>query len=145
MEHLLQDYPVVIQIPIAWGEMDAFQHVNNVVYFRYFESARIAYFERLGMIEYMEQTGIGPILASAQCRFRMPLAYPDTVSAGVRVTSIKADRFVMHGILVSHRAQKVAAEYEGLIVSYNYGAGKKAPIPPEIERRMRELEGGQRM
>ena len=47
MEKLLQNYPVVIEIPVAWGDMDAFQHVNNVTYFKYFESARIAYFEKI--------------------------------------------------------------------------------------------------
>ena len=42
MDHKqLENYPVVIEIPVAWGDMDAFQHVNNVAYFRYFESARI--------------------------------------------------------------------------------------------------------
>lgn len=37
----LAGFPVRVDIPVAWGEMDAFGHVNNVVYFRYFESARI--------------------------------------------------------------------------------------------------------
>ncbi|MCB0148997.1 MAG: acyl-CoA thioesterase, partial [Caldilineaceae bacterium] len=53
MHDLLAGYPVVIEIPVAWGEMDAFQHVNNIVYFRYFESGRIAYFERAGMMNLM--------------------------------------------------------------------------------------------
>jgi acyl-CoA thioester hydrolase len=44
----LEGYPVVIYIPVAWGEMDSFQHVNTIVYFRYFESARILYSEMLG-------------------------------------------------------------------------------------------------
>ena len=60
MHDPLAGYPVIIEIPVAWGEMDAFQHVNNIVYFRYFESARITYFERTGLIAYMEQTGSGP-------------------------------------------------------------------------------------
>ena len=145
MENLLKNYPVTIQIPIAWGEMDAFQHVNNVAYFRYFESVRIAYFERLGIIEFMEQTGIGPILASTQCRFRIPLTYPDTISVGVRVTRIEGDRFMMQGIVVSQRLEKIAAECEALIVSYNYREAKKTPIPPELERRIRELEDGRRI
>ena len=42
MNSPVADYPVVIEIPVAWGEMDAYGHVNNIVYFRYFESARIA-------------------------------------------------------------------------------------------------------
>jgi acyl-CoA thioester hydrolase len=141
MKHLLQDFPIVIEIPIAWGEMDAFQHVNGVVYFRYFESARFAYFERLGLIEYMNETGIGPILASVQCKYRIPLTHPDTVSAATRVSQIEQDRFVIEHRLVSHRHQKVAAEGDGLIVYYNYREGKKTPIPAELKQRIWDLEG----
>jgi acyl-CoA thioester hydrolase len=47
MKELISTYPVIIEIPLAWGDMDAFQHVNNVVYFKHFESARIAYFEKI--------------------------------------------------------------------------------------------------
>jgi acyl-CoA thioester hydrolase len=49
MKELISTYPVVIEIPIAWGDMDAFQHVNNKVYFKHFESARILYFENWGI------------------------------------------------------------------------------------------------
>ena len=86
MEELLKGYPVVIVTPVAWGEMDSLQHVNNIIYFRYFESARMAYFNQLDIWSYMNETGIGPILASTECRFRIPLTYPDTVSIGTRVT-----------------------------------------------------------
>ena len=44
---LLEGFPVVVETPIAWGDMDYFRHVNNIVFFRYFESARIAYLERI--------------------------------------------------------------------------------------------------
>ena len=47
MEKFLAQHPIVTEIPVAWGEMDALQHVNNVVYFRYFETARIDFFNRL--------------------------------------------------------------------------------------------------
>ncbi len=67
MDALLINFPVVIELPLAWGEMDAFQHVNNVAYFRYFESARIAYFSKLDLLMLMNQTGIGPILKSTGC------------------------------------------------------------------------------
>jgi len=60
MQDLLKNYPVVIEIPIAWGDMDAFQHVNNIMYFKYFESARISYFEKLDFNEQMKKTGIIP-------------------------------------------------------------------------------------
>ena len=93
MHDLLAGYPVVIEIPVAWGEMDAFQHVNNTVYFRYFESGRIAYFEHSGWTT-RERTGdIGPILASVTCRFKFPLTFPDRVLVGTRADTIGEDRF----------------------------------------------------
>lgn len=141
MKELLEGFPVVVEIPVAWGEMDAFQHVNNVVYFRYFESGRIAYLNRIDIYKTMNETGIGPILGSANCKFKIPLTYPDTVSVGISVPEIGADRFTMQYRIVSHRHGKVAAEGEGVIVAYNYREGKKASLPPEIRRRIQELEG----
>ena len=140
MRELLKTYPVVIETPVAWGEMDSLQHVNNIVYFRYFESVRIAYFERLGLMDYMDETGVGPILAATECQFRIPLTYPDTVSVGARVSEIETDRFVMHYVAVSHQHEKAAAEGEGLIVAYDYRARRKATLPEEIRRRIETLE-----
>lgn len=140
MNELLKSCPVVIEIPVAWGEMDSLRHVNNIIYFRYFESARMAYFQRLDIWNYMDETGLGPILASTQCKFKIPLTYPDVVSVGTRVSGIEADRYNMKYVVVSHAHAKVAAEGEGLIVSYDYRAQKKAPLPDEIKERIRNLE-----
>lgn len=140
MLELIKDYPVVLEVSVAWGEMDSFQHVNNIVYFRYFESARMAYFDRLDIWGHMRATGVGPILASTQCKFRIPLTYPDTVSVGTRITRIEDDRFLMTYIVVSHRHQKIAAEGEGVIVTYNYPEQRKAPLPEEIKARIAVLE-----
>src|SRR5690606_6221314 len=117
MEDLLTRFPVIVECPVVWGEMDSFQHVNNVVYFRYFETARMAYFERMNFTEYLERTGIGPILHSANCRFRIPLTYPDTVSIGTRSVDLKEDRYTMEFQIFSHTHQKIAAEGDGIIVT----------------------------
>jgi len=140
MNELLTGFPVVIDIPVAWGEMDSLRHVNNIIYFRYFESARIAYFEKLRLWEFMNQTGVGPILASIQCKFKIPLTYPDTVSVGTRIPSIEQDRFVMEYRAVSHKSQAIAAEGEGVVVSYNYRESKKTPLPEEMKQRILALE-----
>ena len=44
-------WPVTIELPVQWGDMDSFGHVNNVVYLRWFESARIAYGNRIGLAD----------------------------------------------------------------------------------------------
>jgi acyl-CoA thioester hydrolase len=140
MKAMLDSYPVVIEIPIGWGDMDAFQHVNNVVYFRHFESARIAYFDRIRFMAVMNATGIGPILASTRCRFKIPLTYPDRVSVGAKVDRMEQDRFVMKYTVVSHEHRAVAATGEGLLVTFDYRNNRKTQIPDEIRKTIRDLE-----
>ncbi|MFH1982109.1 MAG: thioesterase family protein [Pseudomonadota bacterium] len=140
MTTLLDDCPVTVEIPVAWGEMDAFQHVNNVAYFRYFETVRIAYFTALDLMATMQETGIGPILAETRCRFRIPLTYPDTLTVGARVSALEGDRFIMDYRVASARHGKVAAEGDGILVTFDYTAGNKVPIPEALERRIRALE-----
>jgi len=140
LKEIISEYPVVIELPIAWGDMDAFQHVNNVVYFKYFESARISYFEKLNFIEYMNETGIGPILASTQCKYKIPLTYPDHVTVGTKVETIDEERFKMKYAVVSHKHKKIAALGEGVIVTFDYQKNKKAIIPNEIRKRIIDLE-----
>lgn len=138
---LLSSFPVVIEIPVAWGEMDAFQHVNNIVYFRYFESSRIAYFERIDYMNVMNKTGTGPILASTQCKFKFPLTHPDKLSVGAKVAELEDDRFLMRYRIVSQRHSRIAAEGDGLIVSYNYKKNQRASIQEEVKQSIADLEG----
>jgi acyl-CoA thioester hydrolase len=140
MDNSIEMYPVVIEIPVAWGEMDAFQHVNNVAYFRYFESVRMAYYEKLNIRDIRTLTGIGPILAATSCRFKTPLTYPDTVLVGVKVTKIEADRFMMEHRIVSTKQRKIAAEGNSVIAAFNYNENKKALVPEELKQKIQDIE-----
>jgi acyl-CoA thioester hydrolase len=141
---LLQGFPVIVTQAVVWGDMDSYQHVNNVVYFRYFENGRLEYFRRLGWFEYEDETGIGPILASTQARFRRPLTYPDTISIGTRVSSIDADRVTFDYRVVSHTQNATTTEGQGVIVSYHYKRGEKVPLPETLRQRIEELEASVR-
>jgi len=140
IETLLTGYPVIVELPVAWGEMDSYRHVNNVVYFRYFENARLEYFRRLDWFEYEQQTGIGPILAATQARFRKPLSYPDTIWVAARAVSMESDRFHLEHIIVSKRLSAIAAEGKGTVVTFHHGAGHKVALPEELRRRIEALE-----
>lgn len=117
-------------MPVQWGMMDAFRHVNNVAYFRYFEDGRIAYFERSGVLAWMDREGVGPIMASTQCRFKAPLAWPDTIHIATRVDDIQEDRFRMEHLIYSEKLDRIVASGDALIVSYDYQTNSKAPLPP---------------
>jgi acyl-CoA thioester hydrolase len=68
----------VERIPIRWGDMDAMGHVNNTVYFRYMEQARIGWFEALvPQAQAWKSTGI--VIVNASCNFRKPINYPGAV------------------------------------------------------------------
>ncbi len=121
--------------------MDSYRHVNNVVYFRYLECARLEYFARLDWFEFEKQTGIGPILAATQARFRRPLTYPDTISVAARVAALERDRFTLDHLIVSHCQKAIVTDGQGTVVTFHYASGKKVPIPEELRRRIGELEG----
>lgn len=134
--------PVCVTIPIAWGEMDALGHVNNVVYFRYFETSRVAYIDQLGWRTIPKASGVGFILQSVQARFRRPLLYPDTIEVTSRLVSMEADRFTLAHEVFSQRQQEIAALGEGTIVTYDYDANAKVPIPVTLAARISALEAG---
>lgn len=142
MQELLGDFPVVVRLPVQWGEMDAYDHVNNVVFFRYFESARVRYLRACGFTDTYAEQGVGAILHSTSARFRRPLFYPDEVVVGARVSSLAADRFTMAYRVVSLEQEAVAAEGEGVVVSYDYRAGAVAPLPDSVVEGVRRLGEG---
>ncbi|EAY28242.1 acyl-CoA thioesterase [Microscilla marina] len=139
MQDLLKDYPSIIEQKIAWGDMDAAQHINNTVYFRYFESGRIAYFDEIGFSDFDQ---IGPILAETSCRYRIPLIHPDTISIATRIQtdSFYEFGFVMEHVVVSHQHQQIAAKGTSRIVSYDYSKREKAPLPQVLKDKMLACE-----
>jgi len=139
-ESLLAEFPVVVEQAVVWGEMDAYRHVNNVVYFRYLENARLEYFRRLDWIQFEKDTGIGPILASTSAKFRRALTYPDTIQIGARVVDVGPDRFTLEHHIVSRALGTVATVGHGVVVSYHYREHRKVPLPAEIRQRISALE-----
>jgi len=140
MHAQLADFPVVIEQAVAWGDMDSFGHVNNVVYFRYFESVRVDYLSRIGWMDLMKTAQIGPIVASAQTRFRKPLKYPDRIQIGARIITVETDRVTFEHRLVSETWDDLAAEGQCVIVCVDYKTGKKAPLPKELRESIEWLE-----
>jgi acyl-CoA thioester hydrolase len=138
---LRAEFPVVVEWPVAWAEMDYFRHVNHAVFFTYFEGARIAYLERIGFREVGGGVDVGPILASTHARYRRPVEYPDTVVVGARCTGVDTDRFTQEYRLVSRRLGEVAAEGGGVLVAFDYAAGRKAALPEPVRAAIGALEG----
>ena len=66
-----------MRMPIRWGDMDAMGHVNNTVYFRYIEQARISWFDEIACAP--DPAGEGPVIVNAHCTFIKQLKYPGEI------------------------------------------------------------------
>ena len=138
---LLEDWPVTIALPVQWGEQDALGHVNNVTFFRWWESARIAYSLRIGLIRESEPANAGTVLVAMKCDFREQLTFPDTVHIGSRLTRVGNSSFDVEHRLVSDREPLVCAEAVSTMVYFDFATQKACRIPDEVRAAMRELEG----
>ena len=132
--------PIVIEWPVQWGDQDAFGHVNNTVYLRWFESSRIAYLERLKLPLSVSREGIGPILAAVHCNYRQQLTYPDRVRVGIRVTRIGRSSLTVAHHVFSDRRTGVVAEGESVIVYYDYRNLQALEIPRTIRDAIQHLQ-----
>lgn len=138
---LLKDYPIVLTLPILWGDQDAFGHVNNVVYFRWCESARVAYLNDTGLQALMSQANLGPILASIKCDYLRQLNYPDTVRIGARITRIGNKSVSMEHAIFSDSLQAIAAKSDSVVVLFDYGQQKSCAIPADVRDKIAAVEG----
>ncbi|CAM4168803.1 thioesterase family protein [Psychrobacter arenosus] len=108
----VSDYPIVFKQIVAWGDMDALNHLNNVVYYRYAESARIAYLEAINLFN----EDIQVVLAHSSCQYMLPVVFPDTLSIGVRCKHLGASSMVTSYVFYSHYQQAIVATGEAVMV-----------------------------
>jgi acyl-CoA thioester hydrolase len=130
---------VGIDVPVAWGEQDLFGHVNNIVYFRYFESVRMHYLDRIGVLRSHAEHGQGVILASTTCDFIRPVEWPQTLHVRTGTSKVGNTSFTMvYRILDEH--EQLVAQGSSVLVMYDYNAAHKMPIPPSIREAIATLQ-----
>lgn len=124
----------VMRMAIRWGDMDVMGHVNNTVYFRYIETARIAWLEQAGAMP--DPAGEGPVIVNAHCAFLKQLKYPGEIEVTTFVGPPGRSSFeVSHEIrLVGPDGQAGALHAEGgaKVVWVNFPAEKSAPLPDRL-------------
>lgn len=137
----LHNYPVISSIDVRWSDMDAFGHVNNNMYYRYFETARFAYYEKLGILDLKRRNNIGPIMAESSCRYLNPLSFPDRLTVGARIQSVGKTSFTMEFVIISEKTG-TAATGKATLVMYDYEKGEKIPLPATLKESINYIEKG---
>ncbi|MDP6363366.1 MAG: thioesterase family protein [Candidatus Poseidoniia archaeon] len=132
-------WPVSVEFPVHWGDMDSFGHVNNAVYLTWFESARIAYFREIRQ-EIATPDGVGPILAHMEIDYHLPVEYPDTVRCEATVTSLGNSSYRMAYRLHSDALGAVAAEGDSVVVMIDYATDRSVPLSDELRSAIQDLE-----
>ncbi len=134
----MEGYPVTARIETRWRDVDALGHVNNAVYFTYFEIARTRFWEEafgartLGDINF--------ILASIQCDFLSPARYGGVVEVGIRVTAVGRTSF---DFAYEARAEdgRPVARARSTQVLYDHRADRKLEITEAWLARVAALQG----
>ena len=120
------------KIVVQWGDMDAAQHVNNVTYLRWTETARILFMKEIGKDVSPKDDKPGIILAWHDFKYIFPVTFPDTVQIGVNIGEMGKDHFFLETHLFSERHQKLAGISKQKLVTYNYAQLRKVDVPKDM-------------
>lgn len=133
-------WPFELELPVLWGDMDAFNHVNNVRFFRWFESARIEYF-RVAKAEYLlSNKSIGPILAHTHCDYLLPIQYPDTLIVQAKTSKIGQSSLTQDYQIVVQSTNKVHATGQAVMVMIDYQSGQKVDVDDSLKKLIATME-----
>jgi len=135
---VLAEYPFHYRIEVRFRDLDALGHVNNAVYATYFESARIAYYQRLvgGSLD-----RLGIILAELTISYKAPAHFGDELLVGVRVSKIGGKIFTMDYAIARVGDGALIATGQSVLVAYDYAAGRSVPVSDEFRVRVAEMQG----
>lgn len=117
---------------VRWGDMDAYNHVNNTVYFRFFEEARVQMIEKLagGQIAGRDD---GPVIITANCTFLRPVVYPNSVRVDCYLGEAGRSSFMIHyELFAASDPVAPACTGDSKVVWVDHQSGKSMELPAFI-------------
>ena len=124
--------------PIRWGDMDALGHVNNTVYFRYMEQARLEWlFAQAKQLGGSYESGIGPVIVNASCTFLEPLVYPGDCE--VRMYLGSPGRSSVGSYYEIWKDGRKFADGAAKMVWIDLASGRSTPLPEAVAAPLRSM------
>lgn len=121
-----------IELPTRWGDQDQYGHVNNTIFFRYIEEARVRWFKSLGFN--VDGTGVGPILLKTGATFHKELNYPTTIKIrSYALTPGNSSLPMLHEI-VDAVTNELYCTIDALVVWFDHTARKSIPLDEKIRQ-----------
>ncbi|AVZ78909.1 thioesterase [Zoogloeaceae bacteirum Par-f-2] len=119
------------RIPVRWGDMDAYNHVNNTLYFRYFEQARVEWLEAMNFAVRPDRTD-APVIINASCTFLIPVNYPATVEVRLFAGDPGRSSVMTWYELRVVGDDRLYAEGAAKVVWMDTRTGKSVPLPDTL-------------
>lgn len=129
----------VVPWDVTFRELDGIGHVNNAVFFTYFEWARTQYW--FALTGGNKALDIGFIVARAECDFRQQLAM-EPIEIRTRISEMRNTSFVFRGEIYRDHGRELAAAGDTVVVLYDWNEAKKMPLDGELRERIRLFQGG---
>lgn len=128
----IKDFSFLHREQVRWGDMDSMGHVNNAVYFRYSESARIAFLDQLFGDDPAFMAKFGPILANISCDYHDQLHYPAPLRVGVAIERVGTSSLTLRCPVFREGEELAVADTVAVIVWFDYTAQTTVPIPQSL-------------
>jgi acyl-CoA thioester hydrolase len=128
---------------VRFGDLDAMQHMNNVEYLRFFETARIDYL--MGILPEHNpgsRQQFGFIFAECHIAYRSPAHFGEEIRTFIWPTDLRRSSVRLEFAMRSESDGRSLAEGYGVLVGYDYAAGESRPVPDELRQKLEpELVG----
>jgi acyl-CoA thioester hydrolase len=118
--------------------MDAFGHINNVIYFRYFESARINFFTQTNLWKDFNNDDVRIVVVKLECNYAHEIVYPEEIEIGVAIKQIGNSSMHVHHVVKSTAKNIIFAHGEGVIVSTDPKTGKSKPWTEDLKNKLNQ-------
>jgi acyl-CoA thioester hydrolase len=134
------DFPCSVPLEVQFRDLDPFGHVNNAVYFSYFELGRVAYMRRL--LDHPLTIGdLSIVVVDASCRYRSPAVLGEQLLLGVRITHIRRSSFAFGYTLWVADSARLVAEGRTIQAAFDHQTKQVKAISPEMRERFERFEG----
>jgi acyl-CoA thioester hydrolase len=122
---------------VRFGDLDAMQHMNNVEFLRFFETARIEYIQQLSPEHTpTSRRAFGFIFAECHIAYRSPAHYGEVIRTFIWPAELKRSSLKLAFEMRVESDDRVVADGWGTLVGYDYGEGRAQPIPDELRERI---------
>ena len=141
-----KNWPIKTKIPVLWGDVDSFGHVNNIIYLKWCETSRVELFRKMYDVKTLDTeniqlgSGVGPILANFNCNYRIPIKYPDVIYIKTRISHIGNTSYgIEHKMYSKNNDEKIVFDGSSVIVMVNYKNETKFKLDSEMKKMLEKF------